>query len=350
MPLQLMVRFGQTRISRRALVAGCAVACFVALARSAWPGVGGKVLFDPKRLKAGQFEWHPERSPDGPVVVIVSIPEQWAAAYRNGILIGVSTCSTGKPGHETPTGTFIILQKEETHRSSLYDDAPMPFMERLTWSGVALHAGKLPGYPASHGCIRLPPQFAKLLYGVTHLGTAVIVADQASAPSDVMHPGLLIPGHAEAMAKAAVKKAAGKKAHPPDATTETHDAVAFVASAADGRFRALVDGKIVLDDAMTVRDPRKPLGTHVFTLTGPADDAKNLKWMAVGLGAPPAKAAASSAKLAETTIRRLQLSDATARHVTELLHPGATMVVTDASAEQSTRTDPGFSIMTHDDT
>ncbi len=107
-------------------------------------------------LKPGQFTWKPERSPSGPVAIIVSLPEQSVYVYRNGIEIAVSTCSTGKPGHSTPTGVFTILQKDKNHHSSTYNNAPMPNMNRLTWGGIALHAGKLPGYPASHGCVRLP--------------------------------------------------------------------------------------------------------------------------------------------------------------------------------------------------
>ena len=99
----------------------------------------------------------------------MSIPDQRVAVYRDGMLIGASTCSTGKPGHTTPAGVFVILQKDKNHHSSTYNNAPMPYMERLTWQGVALHAGNLPGYPASHGCIRLPLEFAKLLFGVTRL-------------------------------------------------------------------------------------------------------------------------------------------------------------------------------------
>jgi hypothetical protein len=91
---------------------------------------------DGKNLKAGQFVWHPERSPKGPVAIIVSVPKQRCFVYRNGVLIGVSTCSTGKTGYETPTGVFTILQKAEDHYSSEFEDAPMPHMERSTWQGV----------------------------------------------------------------------------------------------------------------------------------------------------------------------------------------------------------------------
>ncbi|HEY0085828.1 MAG TPA: L,D-transpeptidase family protein [Allosphingosinicella sp.] len=112
------------------------------------------------------------------VLIVVSIPSQRLYVFRDGDLWDSSKVSTGKRGHATPTGTFPILQKKVDHRSTLYDDAPMPFMQRLTWGGVALHAGRVPGYPASHGCIRLPRAFAKKLYGITGFSsTAVIVTD-----------------------------------------------------------------------------------------------------------------------------------------------------------------------------
>jgi L,D-transpeptidase catalytic domain len=112
----------------------------------------------PGELKAGHYEWHPERAPNGPLAIVSLTKQRYV--YRNGIQIGVATCSTRKEGPETPTGVFTILEKEEEHYSKTYDDAPMPHMERLTWDGIALHAASLPGYPASHGCVRLPKAFA----------------------------------------------------------------------------------------------------------------------------------------------------------------------------------------------
>jgi hypothetical protein len=125
--------------------------------------------------------------------MIVSLPEQRAYVYRNGVIIGASSVSTGKKGHETPTGVYTILQKNEDHYSNLYNDAPMPYMQRLTWSGVALHAGRLPGYPASHGCVRLPYEFAQKLYGVTKTGLTVVVSDTQQFPGTIAHPGLVAP-------------------------------------------------------------------------------------------------------------------------------------------------------------
>jgi lipoprotein-anchoring transpeptidase ErfK/SrfK len=139
-------------------------------------------------LKAGQFIWQPSVS-TGPVFLIIDLSTQRALLYRDGVAIAASTISTGSKGRETPTGNFTILQKEVVHRSRTYDDASMPYMQRLTWKGVSMHAGHLPGYPASHGCIRLPPRFAKLLYGVTEIGTRVRIRDgSASAEMDSSGP------------------------------------------------------------------------------------------------------------------------------------------------------------------
>src|SRR5689334_7248328 len=145
-----------------------------------------------KGLKPGEFIWRPEVSPRGPVVVVVSLPEQLVHVYRNGVTIGVSTCSTGKPGNRTPTGVFTILQKRAEHYSSTYNNAPMPNMQRLTWRGVALHAGNLPGYPASHGCIRLPTRFSALLFGATSLGMTVVITEVPVGPQDSAAPELVM--------------------------------------------------------------------------------------------------------------------------------------------------------------
>ncbi len=141
-------------------------------------------------LKPGEYVWEPERAPEGPLLIVASITEQVAYVYRNGIRIARSSVSTGRPGHRTPTGVFTILEKEVHHTSSIYKGAEMPYMERVTWGGIALHAGDLPGYPDSHGCVRLPLEFSKLLFGVTMKGATVIIADAHSAPAETVHPGL----------------------------------------------------------------------------------------------------------------------------------------------------------------
>jgi hypothetical protein len=135
------------------------------------------VIESATRLSPGQFVWEPKAASTGPLFLEIDLTRQLAVLYRGGVPIAASTISSGSEGRETPTGAFTILQKKVVHRSRTYDDAPMPYMQRLTAKGVAMHAGNLPGYPASHGCIRLPTGFAKLLYGITELGTPVLITD-----------------------------------------------------------------------------------------------------------------------------------------------------------------------------
>ncbi|MGI4947077.1 MAG: L,D-transpeptidase family protein [Janthinobacterium lividum] len=153
-------------------------------------------------LGAGQFAWASSAVRPGPVTIVVSLPLQQLFVYRGAALLAVSAVSTGSPGHETPTGAFTILQKDVDHRSNKYSDAPMPYMQRLTWDGVAIHGGRDPGYPASHGCIRVPLAFARRLYAITSTGAHVVVTDDATAPG-------LSPDYAVDLASArAVAKAA----------------------------------------------------------------------------------------------------------------------------------------------
>jgi len=145
------------------------------------------------QLKKGEFLWMGEAVTTGPVAMVVSITEQRAYVYRNGVLIGATTVSTGRPGHQTPTGVFTVLQKQKEHQSTIYDGAQMPYMERLTWGGIALHAGGLPGYPESHGCIHLPSEFAQRLYDISPSGMTVVIGAEQTAPEQVAHPGYLAP-------------------------------------------------------------------------------------------------------------------------------------------------------------
>ena len=141
-------------------------------------------------LKPGQYVWAPELSAGGPALVVVNLATQRLVVFRNGVPVAASTVSSGKTGHETPTGVFKILQKNANHRSSTYNNAPMPNMQRLTPRGIALHAGNLPGYPASHGCVRLPLAFSKLLYGATELGMTVVIASIPAVPNNSAGPAL----------------------------------------------------------------------------------------------------------------------------------------------------------------
>ena len=254
-------------------------------------------------LKPGQFVWYPERAEAGPVAIVVSLPDQLVYVYRDGIRIGVSTCATGRPGHATPTGVFTILQKDKTHHSSLYNDAPMPFTERLTWSGVALHAGNLPGYPDSHGCVHLPLAFSQLLFGVTQLGTPVIIADAATAPAEVLHTGLLWNAAIEQDIQS-VEPGGGAVSSPAGAeATPAAGPVSILISGATQELYALQNGVEVITSPVTIVDPVEPLGTHIFVLAGRTQALQSM------------------------------------------LHPGATMMLTDLPASADTRSGKDFVIL-----
>lgn len=125
--------------------------------------------------------------------MLVSLDDQITYVYRNGILIGYSNVSTGKKGHRTPTGVFTVLQLDKNHHSSIYNNAPMPYTKRLTWGGISLHAGSLPGYPSSHGCIHLPSAFAAKLFSISELGLTIVIADDHTEPQRVDPPTFLLP-------------------------------------------------------------------------------------------------------------------------------------------------------------
>ncbi|TCP65875.1 L,D-transpeptidase family protein [Sphingomonas sp. PP-CE-1G-424] len=159
---------------------GLAVALFAsaspALAASAGALAAMPIEQAATELSPNQFVWK-DNGASEPVSIVISLLEQRAFVYRGSSMIAATTISSGKDGKDTPLGTYPILQKNAVHKSSLYDDASMPFMQRLTWDGIAIHAGRNPGFPASHGCIRVPLGFAKQLFGVTTLGTTVTVTD-----------------------------------------------------------------------------------------------------------------------------------------------------------------------------
>jgi lipoprotein-anchoring transpeptidase ErfK/SrfK len=131
--------------------------------------------------------------PTVPLYAVVSIEDQHVSIYGGNGLIERSDISTGTESHPTPTGIFAIIQKERWHESNLYSGAPMPFMQRITWSGVAMHTGQLPGYPASHGCIRLPNSFAERWFGMTKLGLRVMIAPTDVVPEPFAHAKLPVP-------------------------------------------------------------------------------------------------------------------------------------------------------------
>ncbi len=298
-------------------------------------------------LAAGKFTWHPERSPSGPVVIIVNVPDQMAYVYRNGVRIGTSTVSTGRPGHSTPTGVFTILQKETMHHSNLYDSAPMPYMERLTWGGVCLHAGGLPGYPSSHGCVHLPPQFAKLLYGVTERGTTVVIADANSAPSDVLHPTILAPADLPGTAQQPELQPTPGETYAWDPSLAPEGPLSVLVSQADQRVYVYRNGMRIGDAPIRIEDANPPLVHAVYTMPAGTGAGQSIlmpgkpahRWMRLDLPAP------SGALATPDPGEHVHMPKAFAAALYDALTPGTTLMVTNREATPETTSGPGFVVM-----
>jgi hypothetical protein len=299
------------------------------------PLLGQQVFKEVHDLSPGEFTWHPEIQPTGPVAIVVSLDEQLVHVYRNGLRIAVATCSTGKEGHETPTGVFVVLQKDRDHRSSTYNNAPMPNMNRLTWDGIALHAGNLPGYPASHGCVRLPLNFSALLFEITHLGTPVIISASNHEPVDVVHPGLVLSGYSVHEFDEVLSTLEPRK-HPKDwDEAVVHPITSVIASSTDARILVLENNLEVLEGDL-VWDG-KPLGSHVYTLKGPNAGAKGMHWEALtydvrdGSGVPD--------------LSRVEAQPAFNRDLKKYIHPGMLVVLTDLPLHPDRRSGRDFVIM-----
>jgi hypothetical protein len=224
-------------------------------------------------LKTGQYVWEPERAPEGPLLIVASITEQVAYVYRNGVRIARSSVSTGRPGHRTPTGISTILEKEVHHTSSIYKGAEMPYMERVTWGGIALHAGDLPGYPDSHGCVRLPLEFSKLLFGVTMKGATVIIADEHSAPAETVYPGLFFTRSGEESEPIA----AGQFEWDPNKSPS--GPVSMIISSADKTVYVYRNGVEIGRAGIPNPQVVSPLNDRVFSVLQGIDANGHLRWV-----------------------------------------------------------------------
>jgi len=297
-------------------------------------------------LAPGEFAWLPQMSTGGPLLVIVNIKQQMAYVYRNGLRIGRSSVSTGKTGHETPTGVFTILQKNKDHRSNIYNNAPMPYMQRLTWDGIALHAGKIPGYPASHGCVRLPYKFSELLFGVTTTGVTVVIAEEHAAPAVVSGPPLVPKKSLSAEVEAAW---AGTWTWKPELAPE--GILTVVLSEPQEVAIVLRNGIEIGRARLEIHGP--PLaGTTTYVMLEGASGAESkivpgvpaLNWLAVGDGSSPDRVE----PLAGDFASRVSVPEGFARIVYQNLKPGATVVITDESL-QSSETGSELTVMRGDE-
>ena len=256
------------------------------------------------QLKPGEYWWKPQLSPSGPLMVLVSVPEQTMHVYRNGILIGRSTVSTGSKGHSTPGGVFSILGKSKEYYSKKYDNAPMPNMQRLTDTGICMHSGNLPGYPASHGCIRMPYDFSQLLFSVTSSGGTVVVGDgKVPVPYLASSPGLLLAPKdftPEMLRPLASNDYDWKPERSPSGP------ITMVVSAADKAIYVYRNGNVIGRAPVEVSG-RGSLGNHVYSLLeGTTGQQSSLapgraarKWMTVtssGRSVPADKIASAPAR------------------------------------------------------
>src|SRR5437879_2805641 len=285
-------------------------------------------------LKLGQYVWEPERASEGPLLIVASITEQMAYVYRNGIRIARSSVSTGRPGHRTPTGVFTILEKEVHHTSSIYKGAEMPYMERVTWGGIALHAGDLPGYPDSHGCVRLPLEFSKLLFGVTLKGATVIIADEHSAPAETVHPGLFFTQSGEE----SEPMATGQFEWNPDKSLS--GPVSLIVSSADKTVYVYRNGVEIGRAAIANPQVVLPLNDHVFSALHGTDPDGHLRWIQV-----TAKGKQGSS---ESLFLAAQKSGLPAEFLTktkQVITPGTTIIFTDKPVDPTTQSHTGFQIV-----
>jgi hypothetical protein len=284
------------------------------------------------QLKKGEFLWMGEAVTSGPVVMVVSITEQRGYVYRNGILIGATTVSTGRPGHLTPTGVFTVLQKQKEHRSTIYDGAPMPYMERLTWGGIALHAGGLPGYPESHGCIHLPTEFAQRLFDISPNGMTVVIGTDQTEPEQVAHPGYLAP----------VKFVGGQPVEPEVFAPKEDEVwqpelspsgpVSIVLSQASQLVVVYRNGIEIGRARLSVAGDT-PLVNHALVLSeGPSSvpdpfvpDPTKYIWLRIGV---PGHLGEQGTQVDPSAVARIKMPADFAARINGVLTPGATLFVT----------------------
>ena len=256
--------------------------------------------------KKAQFQ----DAPNGPLQIIISIADQRISLYDNGALIARSSVSTGVEGHPTPLGVFSVISKHKWHRSNIYSAAPMPYMQRITWSGIALHAGDLPGYPASHGCIRLTSDFAIRLWHLTKRGTRVIIAHNDVRPVEISSSHLFVTKpkvassspesgtaalavnniitaaatHVPLMSNAEAQEAT--KAPTPASAGPTPQKVAPVSVFVSRKLSKLFvrQGFTPLFDApVKIQNLAEPMGTHVFSAMEFQNEGATIRWTVVSI-------------------------------------------------------------------
>lgn len=327
----------------------------------------------------------PPKVPNGPVQIVVSLREQKLWVYDKDGLLETTTVSSGTGGYPTPTGVFSILEKNARHFSNIYGGAPMPYMQRLTMSGVALHQGVVTGRPASHGCVRLPPAFAPQLFQMTRIGARVIIMHGEAKPIDIAHRALFVAKPIPVVKPEDMSEASDKAKAIAAAVSKDHEAAVMLArigsitawrreelrklpvsvfvSKAEGRMYVRHGFSPLFDVPVTVADVDKRIGTHVYTALEPKGEAGEMRWSVVTLdnaGAPPliepqvssrrGRAARAPepapivtaslqgpASTAAEALERLTLPDDARARVCDMLAPGASLIVSDEGPSHEMR-------------
>jgi hypothetical protein len=186
----------------------------------------GAAALDPADAKSGRDKRDDQSRPGAPLLAVVALGEQRVTIYNSEGQMLQSPVSTGATGLETPAGIYSVVQKNEVHQSNVYEDGNMPFMQRITWTGIALHAGMLPGYPASHGCVRMPHPFAQRLFPITDIGLRVVIVRDDIVPADIAHPTLFKPNPA--------RRELALAAPPAGRSSDTNQAMRMNVSSSEG--------------------------------------------------------------------------------------------------------------------
>ena len=318
--------------------------------------------------------------PHGPLQIIISIKDQRISLYENGTLTARSSVSTGVEGHPTPLGVFSVLSKQKWHRSNIYSAAPMPYMQRLTWSGIAPHAGHLPGYPASHGCIRVTNDFAIRLWHLTKRGTRVIIAREDIRPVEITNPHLFVPKPrvAQATPESSTTAVASDSsittaaAHPPPMSGSHEDVQTVNPASTGGRPQKVVPISVfvsrqlsklfvrkgftpLFDVPIKIRDPAEPMGTYVFSAMKFENEGTAVRWTVVSIpekappnqGNPPRSYKGPAIADTNAVLERIEIPQDAADRISELLTPGSSLIVSDYGISHETGADTDFIVLTH---
>src|ERR1700730_1216889 len=330
-------------------------------------------------------------TPKGPLQIIISIAHQRVSLYDNGALIARSSVSTGIQHHPTPLGVFSVISKQRWHRSNIYSAAPMPYMQRITWSGIALHAGVVPRRPASHGCIRLKNDFAIRLWHLTKRGTRVIIAHDDVQPVEITNPHLFKPKAVSGSPKFQTATVAGKSISTAAAThgspvsnAETSEATSLQvpgSAPAGGAPQKIVPISVfvsrklsklfvrqgfspLFDVPVKIENPEEPLGTHVFTAMEFQNEGAAIRWTVVSIPEEfprmsqsatkereaPAKQPALSVPLldkANAALDRIEIPQDTLESISELLTPASSLIISDNEFSHETGKETDFIVVTH---